>query len=95
MLANIISGLTKYAGNWSVTDSRKFTAEEISLVAKAQVVPSQYGSSVCLMLTSGHKAYIPLSNDATAQNGDTVDLQNATLICLSKEGEDDIIRVKC
>lgn len=95
MFANIISSLQKYAGSWTVKETRKFTDEELAMVTSASVVPSQYGSSVCLMLTSGHKAYIPLSNDATAQNGDSVNLKDATLICLSKEGEDDIIRVKC
>lgn len=95
MFANIISSLQKYAGSWSVKETRKFTDEELAMVTSAKVVPSQYGSSVCLFLTSGQQAYIPLSNDATAQNGDTVNLKEATLLCLSREGEDDIIRVKC
>jgi hypothetical protein len=95
MLANIISSLTKYAGNWNVTDSRKFTAEEISLVTKAQVVPSQYGSSLCLFLKSGQQSFIPLSNTATAKDGDVVNLNEATLMCLSREGDDDIYRVEC
>lgn len=95
MLSNVISALQKYAGNWSVKETRKFTDEEIAMVTSAKVVPSQYGNSVCLFLTSGQQAFIPLSNDATAVSGDVVDLKEATLICLERPGEDDILRVRC
>lgn len=95
MLSNVINALTKYAGNWSVKETRKFTSEELAMVTSAKVVPSQYGKSVCMFLTDGHQVFIPLSNDATAASGDAVDLKEATLICLERAGEDDILRIKC
>lgn len=91
---NIFNSLQVYAGKWNVSSSRAFTQEEISAVAEATVVPSQYGNSVCFMMVSGGKTFIPLSNDSTKSVGDTIDVASAQLLTLSKQGEADILRVK-
>lgn len=92
-MSNVFSTLTTYAGNWSVKSSRAFTAEEIAAVRKAEVVPSQYGSSVCFYMVSGGQTYIPLSRDSEAAVGSTVDLSKAELLTLHRDGQDDILRV--
>ena len=91
---NIFSSLRQYAGKWSLSGSRAFSAEEISAVVSAEVVDSQYGNSVCFHMQGGGITFIPLSNDSTLGVGDSVDLLKAQLLTLSKEGEADINRVK-
>lgn len=91
---NIFSKLQVYAGKWNLKSSRKFEAEEIAAVSKAEVVASQYGNSVCFFLKGGGQSYIPLSNDSDLTVGDTVNLNNAELLTLEKDGESDIVRVK-
>lgn len=90
---NIFLTLRTYAGKWSVKSSRAFTQEEIQAVESATVVPSQYGNSVCFMMVGGGQTYIPLANDATVGVGESIDLTEAKLLTLEKEGESDINRV--
>ena len=85
----IISSLEK----WTITESRPFAPEEIAAVAKAEVVPSQYGKSVCFFMNSEKQTYIPLSEQSKLAIGDELDLKTAKLITLSRKGNDDIYRV--
>lgn len=91
---NLFSNLKVYGGKWSVKDSRKFTEEELSLVDKAQVVDSQYGSSCCFFMKNGTTLYVPMSNDAKSEIGDFVDLRSAEIVTLEKSGETDITRIR-
>jgi hypothetical protein len=90
---NIFSNLQVYAGKWAEKSRRNFSQEEINAVDNTVVVSSNYGLSVCFFMKSGGQTFIPLSNDATVGLGESVDLQKASLITLSKQGESDIIRV--
>ena len=90
---NIFSNLQVYAGKWAEKSRRNFSAEEINAVDSNVVVSSNYGLSVCFFMKSGGQTFIPLSTDATVGLGESVELQNASLITLSKQGESDIIRV--
>jgi hypothetical protein len=91
---NIFSNLRVYAGKWAVVDSKAFSQEEIDLVDHAEVVDSQYGSSVCFFMKTGGQTYIPLSRDSQLAVGDSVDLTKAELLTLHRDGDDDIIRVQ-
>lgn len=91
---NIFSSLRVYAGKWAVKASRAFSQEEIDAVDSASVVDSQYGMSVCFFMKSGGNTFIPLSNNSTAQVGDSVNLANAKLLTLGREGDDDIFRIE-
>ena len=90
---NIFSTLRTYAGKWNVKSSRDFTEEEIKAVVSAEVVPSQYGNSVCFHMLAGGMTFIPLASDASIGVGELVDLSKAKLLTLGKEGEADINRV--
>ena len=92
---NIFAALRVYAGKWQVKNSRSFSADEISAVDSATVVDSQYGQSVCFLMRSGGMTYIPLDQNSSKATGDTVDLNKAHLVTLSKQGEADIYRVSC
>lgn len=90
---NIFDSLQMYAGKWTVKSSRKFTNEEKAMVSEAKVVSSQYGNSVCFFMKNGQQGFIPLANDATLRVGDSVDLEKADLLTLSRPGDADIQRV--
>ena len=90
---NIFDSLQMYAGKWSVRSSRKFTNEEKAMVREARVVSSQYGNSVCFFMANGHQSFIPLSNDSLLRVGDSVDMEKAELLTLSRPGDADIQRV--
>ena len=92
---NIFNAIKVYAGKWQVKNTRNFTQEEIDAVQSASVVDSQYGLSVCFILRSGGQSYIPLDQNSTKSVGDSIDLSKAQLITLSREGDNDIMRVSC
>lgn len=91
---NVFSSLKVYAGKWAVKATRVFSQEEIDAVDTASVVDSQYGMSVCFFMKSGGQTFIPLSNTSSLNVGDTVNLANAKLLTLGREGEADILRVE-
>jgi hypothetical protein len=91
---NLFSNLVKYATKWQVTAERNFTQEEINEVDRAEVTSSDYGKSVCFHMVGGGMCFIALSNESTLNVGDTVDLKSASILTLSKDGEDDIQRIK-
>ena len=94
-MMNIFAGLRVYAGKWAVKgEPRNFTQEEINAVREAVVVPSTYGLSVCFFMKSGGQTYIPLSTTSQRGSGEVIDLAQAKLVTLSKEGESDIYRVE-
>lgn len=83
-----------YATKWQQTGSRNFTPEEIASVERTEVVASQYGNSVCFFMLGGGMSFIPLSKNSTVGIGESIDMNNAKLLTLSKQGEDDILRVE-
>ena len=85
--------LVEQERGWSVKETRPFSPDEIAAVKRAEVVASQYGSSVCFFMNSGGQTYIPLLNTSSLTVGDSVDLKTAKLVTLCREGEDDIYRV--
>jgi len=78
---------------WNVKDIRLFSIDEIEAVKRAEVVPSQYGNSVCFFMKSGGQTYIPLYEKSSLTPGDVVDLKTALLLTLCRKGNDDIYRV--
>ena len=90
---NIFNAIKVYNGKWQVKNTRNFTQEEIDAVKSASVVDSQYGLSVCFILWSGGQSYIPLDQNSEKSVGDSIDLSKAQLLTLSREGDNDIMRV--
>ena len=91
---NIFSGRKVYGGKWSVKSVTKFTPEEIEMVAKAQVVDSQYGNSCCFFMKNGTNIYIPMADDAKSNVGDFLQLSECEIVTLEKPGENDITRIR-
>ena len=92
---NIFSTVKTYEGKWSVKSERAFESEEINAVKQAVVVPSKYGNSVMFTMKAGGQTYIACSSDTTSAVGEVIVLSKATLLTLEKEGEDDILRIRC
>jgi hypothetical protein len=78
---------------WNIKDLRPFSIDEIEAVKRAEVVPSQYGNSVCFFMKSGGQTYIPLYEKSSLTPGDVVDLKTALFLTLCRKGNDDIYRV--
>lgn len=79
---------------WKVKSTRHFTKEELDLVDKAMVVESQYDNSCCFFMKNGTTMYVPMSNDSKSEVGDYINLNEAEIVTLSKEGEKDITRIR-
>lgn len=94
-MSNIFSGLTVYAGKWSVKEEVVLDAEDRALFSSAKVVSSDFGKSVCFFLKAGGQNFIPLSTEGVQPAvGDSVNLEKCTVQVLEKQGEHDILRVK-
>ena len=78
---------------WRIKETRPFSPDEIAAVARAEVVPSQYGNSVCFFMNGGGQTYIPLLSTSSLAVGDSIDLKTAKIVTLCREGKDDIYRV--
>lgn len=91
---NIFASLQWYPGKWQESNVRHFDPEEIAAVEVAKVVESQFGLSVCFFMKAGGTTYIPLDQNASLNVGDVVDLNTAKLVTLSRQGEEDIKRVR-
>ena len=81
------------ADGWGIKSFRAFDNNEIDAVKSNEVVASNKGKSLCFYLYSGEVKYIPLSEYSLQNIGDSLDLHNATLITLCREGDYDIYRV--
>lgn len=91
---SIFSSLRRYASGWEVTSSKNFTQSEINEVKRTEVVPSEYGMSVCFFFKAGGQSYIPVSRDSDVEIGQSVDLTKCKVLTLSQEGSADIIRIE-
>lgn len=93
LLPNYKDKLVDENRGWRIKETRPFSPDEIAAVARAEVVPSQYGNSVCFFMNSGGQTYIPLLSTSSLTVGESVDLKTAKLVTLCREGKDDIYRV--
>lgn len=90
---NILNAIKVYPSSWNEVESRNFTSEELSGVEEAFVHEGTYGLSVCLILKSGGKGFIPLDQNSVMTVGEPVDLSLCQLVTL-KRGDETIYRVR-
>jgi hypothetical protein len=86
-------GLNNNINEWKVKGIRSFNIEERLAVKRAEVVPSDYGSSVCFFMNAGGQTYIPLDKNSELCVGDALDMNTAKIITLCRKGKSDIVRV--
>ena len=91
----ILNSLRVYRGKWEESGREQFSAEDINAISSAKVVASDFGHSVCFLLKNGGMQFMPVSNTSKpTQVGEAVDLEKATVITLSREGDEDIKRIE-
>lgn len=88
------SDKSNHTTQWQIKSTRHFTKEELNLVNKAMVVESQYGNSCCFFMKNGTTMYVPMNKDSKSKVGDYINLNEAEIVTLSKEGEKDIQRIR-
>lgn len=93
-MTNFFDSVKKYAAKWQVVNTRNFTQEELAMVESAKVVESSFGLSVCFTFVGGACGFTPLSNTSTKSVGDSIDLANAKLVTLYREGDGEINRIE-
>lgn len=93
-MANVFDSLLTYGEKWQKTGERAFTDAEKSAIASATVTAGEFGKSVCFVMKAGGTKYIPLSNTSFANVGDTVNMDNAKLITLYRNGDGNRLRVE-
>ena len=94
ILSGIFASTKLYAGNWEKTGERLLTVDEKKNVLRAEVVDSQYGPSCCFFLTTGQRAYVPMSTESSYKVGDAVDVESAKIVTLYREGDGKIERLE-
>ena len=93
----IINSLKRiYNGKYEVTDTLRFSTEELAAIEKVQIVESKEfgGNSCCLFLKGGRKGYIAMSQFDSTPVGTVVDPKQVQVLVLSREGDDDIMRAE-
>ena len=78
---------------WAIKSFRLFDNNEIDSVQSNEIVASKHGKSVRFCMFSGEFKFIPLSEYSLLNIGDSLDLRNAILITLCREGDYDIYQV--
>lgn len=94
ILSGIFASTKLYAGNWEKRGERLLTAEEKRCIKRAEIVDSQYGPSCCFFLTTGQRAYFPVSSKSSLGVGDAVDLETVKFVTLWREGDGTIERIE-
>lgn len=88
-----LDNLRVYAQKWEETARSTFSKADRAKVEKCTVVESDYGLSACFHLVGGGVQYMPLSKDVDLEVGDTIDMEEAEVITLSRPGDNDIYRL--
>lgn len=78
---------------WRISNSRHLTNEEILAISSNRVVKSQYGLSVEFSMKKGGVRYLPLLKENKLSENAKINLHDAKILTLSKEGEKDIYRI--
>ena len=84
--------LRTYAGSWSEAGREKLSKAEVAQVEFATVVEGQYGLSMCFVMKTGGKKFMPLSRDSQLEEGDSVDVKSVEIVTLERDGDEDIYR---
>lgn len=86
-MENVFDALPEYGAKWMVEDARFFNEKEQADIQSAEVVPSQFGLSVCFLMSNGKKKYIPLDQESTLNIGDPLDKSRIQLKKLINIGD--------
>ena len=93
-MAFSLSGLMTYAESWIPVSEKllsKLDPKGFKEISSAHVMSKEQdwgmSTSICLMLKSSGRKYIPLSNQSSLKVGDEVDVNSLKVIELERSGE--------
>jgi hypothetical protein len=86
-MASLFSKLREYGGSWEVVDSKPLDKKDIAETRRAEVVPSQYGNSICFHLKTGGMKFVPCGRDCDLEVGDEVDPKKVVILELERGDE--------
>lgn len=86
-------GLPEYGGKWIPKSISHVVKDELDLIVKADVVASRYGLSVRFLWRDGRTSYIPLYECSDLVIGDSINMKEAKVLSLRRNGYDDIFRI--
>lgn len=82
-----------YKEKWQIVERRPFTDDEKNAVERTNVVATKYGHSIHFFMKGGGQTYLPISSECHVHVGQSVDLDTAQIVVLSK-GAETIYRVE-
>lgn len=85
-MSNIFANKKVYPSNWQVINVRSFTEEELAMVSKAEIISGNYGLCAKCFMVGGGIQYLDLSKCSDGQIGTTVDLKDARILTLERNG---------
>lgn len=80
--------LRTYAGSWSEASRDKLSKIEQASIESIEIVEGQYGLSMCFLMKTGGKKFMPLSRDSQLEEGDSVDIKSVEISTLERDGEE-------
>lgn len=87
-MASIFAKLGKtYGGNWEVVDSERFSEEDAKQFKSATVVDSDYGLSMCFVMTNGTQHFVPLSSNSSMTLGQQAKVSDLQILTLRRADE--------
>ena len=91
----VLDYLSKAYGvaRWKKTNEKSLSKEDLADVKKVFVVSSDYGLSACFMFEGGSQRYVPVSNESSLSEGDSVKLNSIKILTLEREGDEPIYRL--
>lgn len=91
-----LDSLRSYEGSWSETTREKLSASDVKSVDSIIVVEKiqDWGTStsMCFIMKSGVKKFVPLSRDSSLEEGDEVKPESVEIITLERDGNEPIYR---
>jgi hypothetical protein len=84
--ANIFESKKEYNSTWEIVNVRRFTEEELLMVKSAEIVEGQYGLCAKCFMVGGKTKFLDLGKYSNGQIGEKVDLKDARIITLERDG---------
>ena len=79
--------------HFCIEEKIKTLFDDIASFTTAEVVDSDYGSSVCFYTKEGKEIYVPLSETSPLSLGDTIDMNTAKILITFHKGRNNICKV--
>lgn len=84
--SNIFASKKTYSSAWEVVEVRRFSEEELLMIKSAEIIEGQYGRVAKCFMVGGGVQFHDLGKYSRGQVGDKINLEEARVITLEREG---------